>query len=281
MRLAEIEGHIASMSELQNVVGAMRSLAGMRLREAQQAMPGIRGYQAAMAEAIGSALLLVPDPPEVGAAVKGPGALVLCMAEHGFVGNFNETLLEAARESLAPEDSLLVLGSRGAALVQESGLAIAWSSPMASRLEGTLEVIRTLAQEIYARIASAQIVRVEVLFARYRQGTAHDVDRLQLVPLDPGSLAQGRRAQAPLHNLAPERLLERLVEEYVFGLLAEAAVESLASENAARFAAMESAHDNVGRKLERLQSDARQARQTEITSELVDLVTGAEALERG
>jgi F-type H+-transporting ATPase subunit gamma len=81
----------------------------------------------------------------------------------------------------------------------------------------------------------------------------------------------------PLHNLPAEVLLERLIADYVFALMTEAAVESLASENAARFAAMGSAHDNVSKKLEQLRQDARQARQSEITTELLDLVTGAEA----
>ena len=55
------------------------------------------------------------------------------------------------------------------------------------------------------------------------------------------------------------------------------AVESLASESAARFAAMEAAHGNVSGKLDQLRQEARQARQAEITTELLDLVTGAEA----
>jgi F-type H+-transporting ATPase subunit gamma len=83
---------------------------------------------------------------------------------------------------------------------------------------------------------------------------------------------------APLHNLPPALLLESLLAEYVFALLTEAAVESIASENATRFLAMESAHDNVTRKLDSLRQEARAARQDEITTELLDLVTGAEAL---
>jgi hypothetical protein len=73
-------------------------------------------------------------------------------------------------------------------------------------------------------------------------------------------------------------LLEKLVADYVFALLTESAVEGLAAENAARFAAMDAAHDNVSKKLEQLRQDARQARQDEITTELLDRVTGAEAL---
>ncbi len=84
--------------------------------------------------------------------------------------------------------------------------------------------------------------------------------------------------QPPLHNLTPVALHDRLMAEYVFALLTEAAVESIASENAARLAAMESAHDNVSKKLEQLHQNARQARQSEITTELLELVTGALAL---
>ena len=72
--------------------------------------------------------------------------------------------------------------------------------------------------------------------------------------------------------------------EYVFALLTEAAVESISSENAARFAAMESAHENVKKKLSQLRQSAGRARQSEITAELLELITGVEALaarERG
>ncbi|MDU6673752.1 MAG: hypothetical protein E6501_34760 [Bradyrhizobium sp.] len=61
-RLSEIQNHIASMDELLEIVGAMRSLAGIRVQEAQHALPGIRSYADSMAAGIGSALLLMPQP---------------------------------------------------------------------------------------------------------------------------------------------------------------------------------------------------------------------------
>ena len=150
---------------------------------------------------------------------------------------------------------------------------------MATRLAGALDAVNSLTNELYARIARGEIARVEVMFARYRQGAASMIEHRLLLPLDTASLAAKSARQVPLHNLAPRPLLEELIADYVFALLTEAAVESIASENAARFAAMESAHDNVSKKLARLQENARQARQTEITSELLDLMTGAEALQ--
>ena len=280
-RLSEIQSHIASMDELLDIVGAMRSLAGMRLQEAQRALTGIRSYADSMAAGIGSALLFMPQPVTETRQQQNRCALIVCTAEHGFVGGFNERMLEAADKVLEPSDLLFVLGSRGAALAFERGRTVAWTRPMATRLAGALDVVARLTSELYASIASGEISRVDVIFRRYRTGAASTIERRRLLPLDAGTLVAKPARQVPLHNLPPRPLLEKLMAEYVFALLIEAAVESIASENAARFAAMESAHDNVNKKLAGLQENARQARQTEITSELLDLLTGAEAMHVG
>lgn len=277
-RLAEIQGRIGSMRELRDIMGAMRSLAGMRLQEAQRALPGIRSYADAMALAIGATLLLMPPPSPEARTARGRRALILWTAEHGFVGGFNERLVEAAEAALEQQDALFVLGSRGAALALERGRPTVWTGPIATRVAGAPETIRRLQTELYRHIAHGEISRVEVMFARYHPGVTPAIERHLLLPLDLASLAAKQPRQAPLHNLKPRPLLEKLMAEYVFALLTEAAVESIASENAARFATMESAHDNVAKKLDQLRQEARQARQTDITTELLELVTGAEAL---
>jgi F-type H+-transporting ATPase subunit gamma len=280
-RLADIEGHIASISELLSIVGAMRSLAGMRVQEAQQALPGIRRYAESMAAATSSALLLMPGTAAQKPKRLGRKALVLCAAEHGFVGGFNERLLETAETALETSDSLFILGSRGAVLAVESGHKVAWSGPMATRPEGVSRLVSDLSAELYSHIVRGEISRVEIMFTRYTRDAGPNIERVQVLPLDIASLAAKKQRQAPLHNLDAERLFERLTAEYVFATLMEAAVESITSENAARFAAMDSAHRNVSKKLDELHQQARQARQTEITTELLDLITGAEAQEGG
>ena len=149
---------------------------------------------------------------------------------------------------------------------------------MATRLAAAPDTIDHLTNELYARIARGEVARIEVMFGRYRRGATSTIERRLLLPLDKAALAAKPSRQMPLHNLAPGPLLEKLMAEYVFALLTEAAVESIASENAARFAAMEAAHDNVGKKLAGLHQSAQQIRQDEITSELLDLITGSEAL---
>lgn len=290
-QLSDIRQRITSLQELTDVVGAMRALAGMRLQEAQQALPGIRHYAHSVAAALGSALPLLPDADVTSSrprASHAARAVILCTAEHGFVGGFNERLLEAAQKLQAPsralsEDRFYVLGSRGAALAVERGWRLAWRQPAATRLAGTPLSVGQLTSELYGALARGEIVRIDCLFARYRQGGGSDIQCSTLLPLDTAALASvaaaaDAAAQEPLHHLAPHELLEGLAAEYLFAQLTEAAVESLVSENAARLAAMESARDNVSHKLDELRRAAQQARQEEITAELLDLIVGAEAL---
>ncbi len=280
-RLADIEGRVASMGELLNIVSAMRSLAGMRVQEAQRTLPGIRRYAGSIEAAMVAALSLMRPQVLEPQPKQGRRALILCAAEHGFVGGFNERLAEAADAGLETGDVLFVVGSRGVALLLERGRQAAWIAPMATRLAAAPSTAGQIAKELYARIARGEISRVEIMFSRYRQGCTSAIERHLLFPFDTASVAKGEARQAPLHNLEPEALFEKLAAEHVFAFLTEAVVESIASENAARFAAMEAACDNVSKKLEQLQSQARQARQEEITTELLDIITGAEAAEAG
>jgi F-type H+-transporting ATPase subunit gamma len=233
-----------------------------------------------MAAAIGSALLLMPGTTQKPNTLCRK-ALVLCAGEHGFVGGFNERLLEAAETALEVSDSLFIVGSRGDVLAAERARKVVWTGPMATRPAGVSRLVSELSAELYAHIVRGEFYRVEVMFTRHTRGTGPTIECIQVLPLDIASLAASEPRQAPLHNLDAERLFEKLTAEYVFATLTETAVESIASENAARYAAMDSAYRNVSKKLDELHQQARQARQTEITTEMLDLITGAEAQDYG
>ncbi len=277
-RLAEIQSHTASMAELLEIVGAMRSLAGMRVQEAQRALPGVRHYSNTTARAIETATLILSCAQRPFERSQGGRALVLFTAEHGFVGGFNEHLMRAAAAALGRQTALFVLGSRGSTAAAERGWTLSWSRPMPTRPAGAPEVVRQLSAELYARIGRGELSQVEVIFGRGRSGGTPEVRRESILPLDLDSLASGLPRQPPVHYLRPHELLQGLASEYVFARLTEAAVESIGSENAARFTAMQSAHDNVSKKLGQLRHDVQEARQDEITTELLDLVTGADAM---
>ena len=278
-RLIEVEARIASMTGLLDVVGAMRALAGMRLQEAQLALPAARRYAQTISTAIAAVLMTPREVPAQPRHRREPRAIVLYAAEHGFVGAFTEHLVATAQSKASPQDHLFVLGSRAAAIAAEYGLQPAWTAPMAARPANIPETVRRLTDELYRRIARAEISRVDLLYVAHARSGPASLQQRTLIPLEPASVPAGTRGQSPLGNLTPSALLERLMAEYVFALLAEAALDSLASENSARFAAMSAARESVSRKLDALRAMAREIRQSEITTELLDVVTGAQALE--
>jgi F-type H+-transporting ATPase subunit gamma len=280
MRLAEIERHVASMEELQRIVGAMRAIASMRVQEAVRALPSVRQYGDALADDVREALAIAADEHVISrepSRYHGTRAIVVFTSEHGFVGGFNERLIEAA--AVGAGETLIVAGSRGAALAGERGLRVASAHAMATHLASIPEIVLRLQEALYPAIASGETAHAEVIFGRYQRSGAADVVRLRLFPLEVAP-ARERSGPAPLHNLSAAELLERMTAEYLLARLTEAAVESLAAENGARFAAMESAHDNVGKRLQALRLDASRARQEEVTTELLDLVIGELAVAR-
>jgi F-type H+-transporting ATPase subunit gamma len=287
MRLAEIERHVASMDELQRIVGAMRAIASMRMQEAVRALASVREYGRALARAVQEALAIAGDGGEVsrhtdatGAPARRTGrrAIVLFASEHGFVGGFNQRLIEVVESDLVATDALLIVGSRGAAFAAERGHPTTWADPLATRLAGIPETVRLLEEALLPRISREEIGRAEVVFGRYSGSGELAIERRRLFPLELGAARAKRRGLVPLHDLPVPELLEKLTAEYMLAQLTEAATEALAAENAARFAAMESARDNVRRKLEKLRLEASRARQEEVTTELLDLITGEQAL---
>jgi len=278
-RLAEIEARIANLGDLQDIMGAMRGMAAMRLAQAQGALPGVRRYAGVIDVALARGLALTGSTGGHGrgAAADGTMAVVAFTSEHGFAGAYNEHVLDRAWE-LARDGRhrLLVVGSRGRVKAEERGCTVAWWHPMATHVDGVSDTVQRCSDELYDRLGRDGLQRITLVYGRNMAGAQWKVAAEPVLPFDVSGFPAVEVA-APLIYLEPEELLERLVEEFVFSHLMQAALESFASENGARLTAMEAAHDNIETKLELLSQQARQQRQEEITTELLDVVIGATA----
>jgi F-type H+-transporting ATPase subunit gamma len=276
-RLSEVQARLASHQELQEIVGAMRALAAARLQEAQDALAGTRVYAEVVSAALAEALTLLPAPPARRAAGRAGRGLVLFTAEHGFTGAYNEPLVELARRAAADGAALFVVGARGRTLLEESGVAPVWVSGMATHAGAVTEISRRVAAALYERIGAGALDALDLAFVRYAGPGGHEALRSSLLPVDYGALPPAVRSIPPLHHLAPDVLLERLTEEYLLAQLAHAAMESFASENGARLAAMQSARTKLDERLTALRMLERRLRQEQITDELLELAIGTEA----
>lgn len=280
-RLGDVKNRLHSIRELHGVVDTMRAMAAAGTQQAQQALEGIRRHAdvvgAALAEATG---LLSPDEPIPSAQPRGTAkGVLLFTSEHGFAGGFDTPLLDEAQTSGKDGNTLLfVVGERGAMAARERGLDMAWSIAMASQPGAVMTTARRVTDEIYRRYGTGELAALDMLYARYDGGGRSTVTRQSLLPVDFNLFPPPVHPARPLTNLAPATLVMRLVEEYVFSAIARAAMESFASENAARMVAMQSASRNIEEKIAELEQTARQLRQDEITTEMLDVVTGAQAL---
>ncbi len=201
--------------------------------------------------------------------------LILFCAEQGFAGAFSERVLAAAANDLKGATSLII-GTRGAALAGERGMRPVWSAAMTTRVEGIPSFANRLAEVLYGYIAQDAIATVDILFSRSIAGEIR-IDRHSLLPIDFARFARPVAKQAPLIALPPELLLDRLAAEYVYAQLCEAAMHAFVAENEARMIAMVAAKNNTETKLAALLQRERQLRQEEITTEIVELATGAQA----
>jgi F-type H+-transporting ATPase subunit gamma len=273
-QLPRLQARISSLAELRDLIRALRALAATHVQEAQGALPGIRRYVDVVEDAIaeGAALLEAADGLAAPAGPSDASVLIVVCSEHGFVGAFNERLLDRAEAERKAGQALLVIGRRGAILAAERGLDVERSFSMATHVGGVLGVTRRVAERL------AVVSTADVLFAGYRRGGEFEPEARSILPLDPALLARSERRSPPLHHLAPDTLLQRLASEYLFGEITHAVMESLASENGARLRAMETADHNIGDKLDELRRKEHALRQEAITSELLDVVTGSEAI---
>lgn len=273
--LQRIEERISSIRELKGLFRAMRVMAASHVQQAQSGLAGARRYAEIVEAALSEALLLVPN---AAASSNGqepdsvPQIVVVC-SEHGFVGALNDKLLETVSAEAPACQRLLVVGRRGVVLADERRLTADWTSSMPTQLGA----IPRLAGDIIANLEFDK--PVQIVFAHYRLGGKYTVESRSLLPIDISLISSSTGSPSPpLHHLPPQILLHRLIEEYLFAAIARAMIESLASENAARLQIMQQADRNIDAKLDLLTRDRRAQRQDAITSELLDVVTGTEAM---
>ena len=275
-QLAHLKERINSLQDLGGLIRALRALSASHVQEAQSALTGIQNYVETVEDAIVQGIDLLPtaDSLPSGRGKPRSDVLIAVCSEHGFVGAFNERLLDRSAECLRAmsQTGLAVIGRRGAMLADERQMAVEWSLPMATDVAGVLRSARQAAHTL------AMATHATVVYAAYRPGGNYEVVTKDILPLAPDLLARTGKRAPPLHHIRPDVLLDRLAGEYLFAEITHAIMQSLASENGARLRVMESADRNIDDKLHGLRRNERAQRQEAITAELLDVVTGVEAI---
>lgn len=299
-QLEQLREQIRVLEDLQAVVRTMKAMARVAVRRHEQVRESLRGYGANVELALHAFLQdqrfrESPGlPPFLSPAGDPSGrvGVILFGSDHGLCGSFNERVLRRHRELCrqgggdGPAWRHAVVGLRLAALLEAAGAAGERSFRLPHAVEGSTRLIEALMLLIEEwRFGAEPLERILLLHHRVAGPARSEVVARQLLPLERGRLE--RLWQRPWDSSARPLLLgdagelfRRIVRETITVSLHRAAIESLASENAARLAAMHSAERNLEERLGELNQHYRRERQNAITAELLDVVAGFEALQR-
>ncbi len=298
--LKSIRTRIASVKSTQKITRAMKLVAAARLRRAQDAIVGARPYANALQEAVAEVAVragaeshpLLDQRP-----VKKIGLVVLT-SDRGLAGGFNANVFRGVQRFVTEQNAapageggpheppaivVYVIGKKGRDFFRRRK-----SSTVAHEFAGAAgNVAEARAQEVALTILevfqTAQVDAVYLVFNEFKSAIQQRVVVEPLLPLVAGRLAAAA-ASAPggqidfLYEPDKAQLLDALLPMYVQSQVYRALLESIASEFGARMTAMDSATSNAKEVIARLTLQYNRARQAAITKELMEIVSGAEAL---
>ncbi|AFW00396.1 F0F1 ATP synthase subunit gamma [Gluconobacter oxydans] len=293
--LKELRGRITGVKSTRKITNAMKMVAASKLRRAQSQAEAARPYAEAMGRMMAelAAASRGSDASSLPKLLAGTGKdqvhlLVILTSDRGLAGGFNANIVRSARQlirTLQDEGRtvrLLPVGRKGADI-----LAKEYPDLMVERVAGTegrdvgFEKAEYVGKKIVSMLEAGEIDRCTLIYNRFVNAMSQIAIQLPLVPL---SIAENDNvdtsADAAQYEFEPDEatllasLLPRNLQVQIFSAL----LESAAGEQGARMTAMDNASRNASKAIDRLSQKYNRTRQANITNELIEIISGAEAV---
>lgn len=288
----QLNRKVQTGEELYSVVGTMKGLAAVAIHDYEQAVRALREYTATIEQ--GLQILFFDRPESVPDETPGDGrvAVIVVGTDQGLCGPINREIARTAREwceehEIFPGQRLVVaLGARAARELELAGLDPSEQVSLPSSVEGITRVVDDIIVRIDRWRTEEDVERVVVFFQHPLQRTQRTTRMFQVIPPDVRRLRGIAERPWPTRMLPAsphERgvLLAGLLRQDLFIALYRAVAEAKTAEHGARLSAMQAAEQNIEERLTVLRNQYHQLRQAKITEELLDVVSGFEALKEG
>jgi len=299
----EVKSRIASIKNINKITRAMEMVAAARLRRSEQRIADLRPFSEGMRKLTRIASAHAGGVPRVPVLAERENVqrvgIVLVTADRGLAGAFNSNIIREGMRSAerirgeGAEPIFSVVGRKGVSAMtfrkQElRGEYVGFTD------RPSFADARNIGEELVARYVDEQVDRVELIYNRFVSPLTQHVWRQTLLPLQQAEvIGEGAEAEAEpdvsesgdgqarsewFFEPDAEELLARLIPEYVTISVYRALLESAASELGARMTAMRNAAENAEKINDKLTLEMNRARQAEITQQILEVVSGAEAL---
>ena len=290
--LKALKNRISSVKSTQKITKAMKMVAAAKLRRAQQAAEAGRPYAErlnAVMASLASKVTVGPSSPKL---LAGTGSdqrhlLVVATSERGLAGAFNTNIVRAARKAAdeliaAGKDvRFYLIGKKGRAVLQRLYPGRIVHQVDQSHIKNVaFHDAHEVAKDLIARYEAGEFDVAHLFFAKFQSALVQIPTELQIIPVSiPANDTQAAGSLAAVeYEPDEETILAELLPRNVAVQLFRAMLENAASEQGSRMNAMDNATRNAGDMINRLSIQYNRTRQAAITTELVEIISGAEAL---
>ena len=281
----DIRRRIRGVKNIKQMTRAMNMIATARLRRAQMKAESARPYAERISEILQDvqACCANGQHPLLAQRPVARIALVTITSDRGLCGAFNAILIREVEEFLGKQTaqaSLITVGRKGREYFERRGVAIGLQFPQPSR-EVALEEFSAISKAVMTGYVERQYDRIYLAYTQFVSALKSAPVVKQLLPLEKPTVMEKRARVFYQFEPAADALLNALLPQYVEVLLYRALVESQASEQAARVVAMNTAAEGAEEMIGTLTRKYNRARQSSITTQILEVVSSAVALEPG
>jgi F-type H+-transporting ATPase subunit gamma len=289
--LKELKGRINSVKSTQKITKAKQMVAAAKLRKAQSAAEAARPYAARLAEVMGSLAGKITVSENSPKLLAGTGKdqvhlLVVANSDKGLCGAFNSNIVKAAlvkARALEAEGKTVLfylVGRKGRAVVRRlyPKAVLAMFDTTDVREPGFAEAEK-IAAELVSLYDEGKFDIAHLFYSRFQSALAQVPTEQQIIPV-PAPKAEAGNSDGAVVEYEPEEeaILAELLPRYLRTQLFGALLENQASEQGASMTAMDNATRNAGDLINKLTIQYNRSRQAAITTELIEIIAGAEAL---
>ncbi|NIR30464.1 MAG: F0F1 ATP synthase subunit gamma [Gammaproteobacteria bacterium] len=282
---------IEGLEDLRTIVKTMKSLSAVSIRQYEQAVEALGHYYRTVELGLQATLgpMARPRTQRRRRGESPRSAVIVFGSDHGLCGRFNEEVstraLERARTELAGSGwhRVLVVGALAAASLEEAAQPLEEILPAPGAASRITATVQQMLVRVDAWRSRDGVDNVYLFYNQPRARSGYRTTEEKLLPVDVDRLRRVEEERWPSRSLPfftmdPWRLVAALLRQYIFVSLFRACAASQASEHSSRLAAMQAAEKNLDEHLEEVITTYRRVRQAAITTELLDVVAGFEAV---
>jgi F-type H+-transporting ATPase subunit gamma len=288
--LKDLRNRIASVKATQKITKAMQMVAAAKLRRAQSAAEAARPYAQRMAQVLGNLAAGIVPGPETPRLLSGTGAdrvhlLVVCTAERGLCGAFNSSIARLARDHVnrllgeGKDVKIICVGKKGYDILRRQfGQRIIDFVDLRGAKQISFEHADGIAQNILQRFEAGEFDVATLFYSRFKSVISQIPTAHQIIPAQ--IEAGGGGSADTVYDYEPDEseILGALLPRNLTVQIFRALLENAASEQGARMSAMDNATRNAGDMIRKQTTLYNRTRQAQITKELIEIISGAEAL---